>query len=126
MRVLDRQMASAVRALLADRAGAVEGQLRRVQYSSPDPVALGEDVTDLLRGVRANLSRHTASDRARFETVAARIDALNPMATLARGFAIVQKEGATKKPVVNSTRKVKPGERLSVSVADGAFWAEVS
>jgi len=27
---------------------------------------------------------------------------------------------------VNSTRKVRPGDRLSVSVADGAFWAEVS
>jgi exonuclease VII large subunit len=48
------------------------------------------------------------------------------MATLARGFAIVQQEGKAKKPVVNSARKVKPGDRLSVSVADGAFWAEVS
>jgi len=76
--------------------------------------------------MQSGLERRTSADRARFENVAARIEVLNPMATLARGFAIVQKEGATKKPVVSSTRKVRPGDRLSVSVADGAFWAEVS
>jgi exonuclease VII large subunit len=50
--------------------------------------------------------------------------ALDPRATLQRGFAIVQKAGT--KQVVNSTRKVKGGDRLTVSVTDGAFWAEVS
>jgi exodeoxyribonuclease VII large subunit len=83
-------------------------------------------VGELVRDMQTGLERRCATDRARFENVAARIDSLNPMATLARGFAIVQKEGATRKPVVNSTRKVKPGDRLSVSVGDGAFWAEVS
>ena len=104
----------------------METQLRRIQYSAPDPASLAAEVRSLLREMQAGLERRTSTDRARFENVAARIESLNPMATLARGFAIVQKEGATKKPVVNSTRKVKPGDRLSVSVADGAFWAEVS
>ena len=126
LRMMDRQMASAVRNTLSEQAGKVETQLRRIQYSAPNPAALAAEVRSLLREMQAGLERRTSTDRARFENVAARIESLNPMATLARGFAIVQKEGATKKPVVNSTRKVKPGDRLSVSVADGAFWAEVS
>jgi len=126
LRMLDRQMASAVRAELADRAGAVESQLRRLRYGAPNPAALAGDVRALVAAMQAGLERRCAADRARFENIAARIDSLNPMATLARGFAIVQKEGSARKPVVNSTKKVKPGDRLSVSVADGAFWAEVS
>lgn len=126
LRLMDRQMASAVRALLAEAAGNVESELRRLQHSSPDPAELAANVGALVREMQTGLERRCATDRARFENVAARIDSLNPMATLARGFAIVQKEGTAKKPVVNSARKVKPGDRLSVSVADGAFWAEVS
>ena len=126
IRITDRQMASAARAALADHASRVEAQLRRIQYAAPDPVELAGNVRSLLRDMQSGLERRTSADRARFENVAARIASLNPMATLARGFAIVQKEGSAKKPVVNSARKVKPGERLSVSVADGAFWAEVS
>ncbi len=126
LRVTDRQMASAVRATIAGQASTVESQLRRLQYAAPDPFQLHQGVASLLREMQANLERRCSADRARFENIAARITALDPMATLARGFAIVEKEGARRKPVVNSIRSVKPGDRLSVSVGDGAFWAEVS
>jgi len=126
LRLVDRQMASAVRGRLAEQAASVEAALRRIRYGAPDPAELASDVRRLLRELEAGLERRCSTDRARFENASARIEALNPMATLARGFAIVQKEGSAKKPVVNSTRKIKPGDRLSVSVADGAFWAEVS
>lgn len=126
LRVMDRQMASAVRATIAGQASTVESQLRRLQYAAPDPFQLHQGVASLLREMQANLERRCSADRARFENIAARITALDPMATLARGFAIVEKEGARRKPVVNSIRSVKPGDRLSVSVGDGAFWAEVS
>lgn len=126
LRVFDRAMASAVRGTIGETAADVEGTLRRLQRAAPDPTTMSREVTQLLRALESGLERRCATDRARFEHVAARLTALDPMATLARGFAIVQKEGAARKPVVNSTRKVKPGDRLSVSVADGAFWAEVS
>ena len=119
-------MASAVRGAIGETAADVEGTLRRLQRSAPDPEALARDVAQLLRGLESGLERRYVADRGRFEQVAARLAALDPMATLARGFAIVQKEGSSRKPVVNSTRKVKPGDRLSIAVADGAFWAEVS
>ncbi|GMV86582.1 MAG: exodeoxyribonuclease 7 large subunit [Dehalococcoidia bacterium] len=126
LRAADRGMASAVRGAIGETAADVEGTLRRLQRSAPDPEALARDVAQLLRGLESGLERRYVADRGRFEQVAARLAALDPMATLARGFAIVQKEGSSRKPVVNSTRKVKPGDRLSIAVADGAFWAEVS
>ena len=126
LRVMDRAMASCVRQQVAESAADVEARLRRLQRAAPDVPGMAGDVRALLTSMRAALERRTASDRARFESVAGRIASLDPMATLSRGYAIVQKEGAAKRPVVNSARKVKPGDRLSVSVADGAFWAEVS
>jgi exodeoxyribonuclease VII large subunit len=74
--------------------------------------------------MQAGLERRSATDRARFEGVSAQLAALNPYATLGRGFAIVQR--ADSKKVINSVRTVKPGDRLNVSVSDGAFWTEVS
>ncbi len=123
--VLDRAMASATREAIASRASRVDACLRVLQRGSPDIGGKARDVNALLRELQASLERRCASDRARFEGLAARIESLDPRATLQRGFAIIQHAGG-KKPVVNSVRKVKPGERLSVSVADGAFWAEVS
>lgn len=124
--VIERAMCSAARARVGEEAGQVEGALRRLQHGAPDLGAHAKDVTALLRALQSGLERRCATDRARFEHVSARIAGLDPMATLARGFAIVEKEGSKRKPVVNSARKVKGGDRLSISVGDGAFWAEVS
>jgi exodeoxyribonuclease VII large subunit len=52
-----------------------------------------------------------------------RLEAVSPLSTLARGYAIVQRErdGA----VVRSVQEVQPGERLRVRVSDGEFGANV-
>lgn len=124
-RVIERAMSSATRARVGESAAGVETLLRRLQDNSPDLALHTSEVSTLLRTLQSCLERRTTTDRARFESASARIATLNPMATLARGFAIVEKEGK-RKQVVNSTRRIKPGDRLSVSVADGAFWTEVS
>jgi len=80
---------------------------------------------NIVLAMQASLERRCTTDRARFENGAARIATLDPMATLGRGFAIVQ-QASGKRAVINSSRKVKSGHRLAISVADGAFWAEVS
>jgi exodeoxyribonuclease VII large subunit len=125
LQVLDRGMWSAVRETIAGQAGEVEQALSRLNYSLPDLGTKAHGVTALLRELQVCLERACATDRARFEHIQARVSGLDPRATLARGFAIVQQAGGKQK-VVNSVKKVHPGVRLTVSVGDGAFWTEVS
>jgi exodeoxyribonuclease VII large subunit len=123
--VIERAMCSATRERIADQAGMVESGLRRLQDAAPDLGGHAREVATVLREMQTALERRCSADRARFEHVSARIAGLDPRATLARGFAIVEKQGK-KTTVVNSVRRIKAGDRLSVSVADGAFWTEVS
>lgn len=124
VRVVERTMYSAARERVAERAATTEEALNRLHRRAPDPVLLGRDVTAAMRELAAGFERVCANDRARFENISARIAGLDPRATLARGFAIVQ--DAKSRKVVRSVKKVKPGTRLSVAVTDGAFWTEVS
>ncbi|MCC7365652.1 MAG: exodeoxyribonuclease VII large subunit [Dehalococcoidia bacterium] len=122
--VLERAMSSATRERIGTGAAAVDALVARAHRGVPNPGQLAKDVDACLRDLVAGFERRCATDRARFEGAAARIAGLDPRATLARGFAIVQ-DAKTRK-VVNTVRKVKPGARLSVAVSDGAFWTEVS
>jgi exodeoxyribonuclease VII large subunit len=126
LRALDRGMGGQVLGIIGETAADIDGTVRRLQRAAPDPATLARAMDQLRETLESGLERRCSADRSRFEQAAARLSALDPMATLARGYAIVQREGVAKRPVVNSIRKVKPGDRLSVSVADGAFWAEVS
>ncbi len=122
--VLGRAMTTASRETVGVRAGMVESSVALLRRGAPSTGELARDVRGLLREMQAGLERRSATDRARFEGVSARLTGLSPHATLGRGFAIVQR--ADSKKVINSVRKVKPGDRLNVSVSDGAFWTEVS
>jgi exodeoxyribonuclease VII large subunit len=56
---------------------------------------------------------------------------LGPAATLARGYAVVQRvpdgvEPGTVLPVLRSVTEVEPGTRLRIRVADGAVAAAVA
>ncbi|MFN8457929.1 MAG: exodeoxyribonuclease VII large subunit [Anaerolineae bacterium] len=67
------------------------------------------------------LTHHLAIQRERVQTLTARLETLNPQATLARGYAIV-KNGST---VITHTSQVNPGDSLEVQVSDGEFKATV-
>jgi len=123
--LFDRAMVSATKDALSEAAGLVESARGRLDRAAPAPAGLARTVDGLARELRGALERRCGADRARFEGASARIAGLDPRATMARGFAIVQKASG-KKPVVNSVRKVKGGDRLDIAVSDGAFWAEVS
>lgn len=124
VRVVQRAMSSAARERIAERAALVNEEIARLRRSAPEPGLLARDVAVHLRELQACFERACAADRARLEAITARIAGLDPRATLARGFAIVQ--DAKSRKVVTSVKKVKPGARLSVAVSDGAFWTEVS
>jgi exodeoxyribonuclease VII large subunit len=91
------------------------------------------------RGTRAVLERHRARlargrdrlrrapllvlerRRAALDRTSARLRALSPRGTLARGYAIVRREGE----LVRTATAVSPGDSISVDVADGSFGARV-
>jgi exodeoxyribonuclease VII large subunit len=79
-----------------------------------------------LDGLRARLSRAQSARLGLLGTqlsgLGARLAAIGPQATLARGYAIVRRgrDGA----LVKSVGDAAPGEALSVRVADGEFGAE--
>jgi exodeoxyribonuclease VII large subunit len=95
--------------------------------------------TALHRGARSNAERHgqrlvATRDRlqrapllalerkgARLATAHARLSALSPSSTLARGYAIVHRGDE----VVRSTAQVATGDGILVDVADGSFGASV-
>jgi exodeoxyribonuclease VII large subunit len=124
LRVISRTMGSAAGEAVGTTASRTELCLGRLNRAAPQPAVLVRDSSLLLRTLGTSLELERTAHRARFDQASARIGGLDPRTTLARGFAIVQKAG--KRQVVNSVRKVRPGDRLEVSVADGMFWTEVS
>lgn len=59
--------------------------------------------------------------RAALETAGGKLAALSPRATLRRGYAIVR----TDSHVVTAAAELSPGERVDVTLAEGAFGARV-
>ncbi len=66
---------------------------------------------------RQLLERRSRDAAGKFETLHARLQALNPKAVLARGFALLL-DPATGKPVTSVLQAI-PGEKLNAQLADG-------
>ena len=87
----------------------------------PDLARERQRIDDLSRRVNASLEAHLRRCREGLWGFAGQLRSLDPRATLARGYALVQRDGH----VVSSVGDVTGGERLSVRVQDGAFPVRV-
>ena len=76
-------------------------------------------VDDLSHVARTTLSHRLALGRERFNGQSLRLFALNPEATLGRGYAIVRQRDTGQ--VVSRVAQASAGDRLSVRVSDGRF-----
>ena len=65
--------------------------------------------------------RHAAERTA--ATLAARLDALSPLAVLGRGYAVCWNEARTS--IIRSSASVRPGDRVDVTLADGELGCRV-
>lgn len=75
------------------------------------------------RAIRAMLAAETTA----LSATTARLTTLGPAATLARGYAVVQRvDDAGAATVLRSTAEATVGDRLRVRLADGALLAEVT
>ena len=119
------------------RAASIARGVRRVLERDRDRLTR---TGDRLAPLRASVSNATASGssahtnacaapprsrverkRAALENSAAKLATLSPLQTLRRGYAIVR----TDSRLVTSSSDVEPGDRVDVTLADGAFGARV-
>lgn len=95
--------------------------VRRLESGLPDSETWRRRVDDLARvASSAMLSRLTLA-KSEVESISLQLGALDPAATLKRGFSVVQKAGSDQ--VVTTTGQVVVGEGLSITVTDGVFPA---
>ncbi len=110
---------------IQERRLAVEGQRRALRHLSPESrLREARQRVDDLMAAAASSARHGLTlRRERLAGLSARLESLSPLATLARGYAIVRQEKT--EAVIKSVSDVVADDRLSVRVADGTFAARV-
>ncbi|MFV0495377.1 exodeoxyribonuclease VII large subunit [Mycobacterium sp.] len=84
--------------------------------------ARGEEVRRARSGLRRDITRLLDGESERVNHLAARLAALGPAATLARGYAVVQVAAPTN-TVLRSVHDAPAGTRLRVRVGDGVIAA---
>lgn len=101
----------------------VQGRQWALERLSPQAVINNhrQRTDTLIGGMQRTLLHHLALHREHVNTLTARLETLNPHATLARGYAIVQK-GQT---VITQVGQAGQGDDLVVKVSDGAFEVTV-
>ena len=106
---------------IASRRQEMDGRARRLIGRSPDIDTLRRRVDDLASSATRGLSHHLSLSRGIMDGFEKRLQALNPRAILYRGYAIVQKQPDGQ--VVSRKDQVRDGERLKLTVSDGALSA---
>jgi exodeoxyribonuclease VII large subunit len=119
------RLAAAIEETVAGQRRQLAGEVRALRRLSPQTWIDGQRqrVDDLSRAAQATIAHRLSLARVRLDGLGLRLSALNPAATLARGYAIVRRAGDGQ--VVVSVGQVAPGDRLSVQVSDGQFDSTV-
>ncbi|GAB3132979.1 exodeoxyribonuclease VII large subunit [Tsukamurella serpentis] len=125
---LRERAATALRGWVAREAHTVMSLRSRPVFAHPQRLVdeRAEQVQRLLRDGRRDIRRTVERESDGVRHLAARLTALGPAATMARGYAVVQKvtpDGVN--PVVRSIDDLAPGAQLRVRVPDGAAHAAV-
>jgi exodeoxyribonuclease VII large subunit len=99
----------------------LESQTRALSHLSPQVQLANfrQRVDDLTAQAALSMTHLLKLRRERLAGTVAWLDALNPLAVLQRGYAVVRRDGQ----LVRSVTQVSSGDQLSVHVADGEFDA---
>jgi len=120
------RLASSTLGLLAVHQTGLEASATRLHYASPlRRIQTGRQRLDEFarRGLSA-LKHRVMLDKSRLQGFDRRLEALNPLAVLGRGYAVVTRQVDGK--LVSQVVQAKPGGGIQVRVSDGAFDAVVS
>ena len=94
---------------------------RRMEIGLPDTQTMRRRVDDAGRIVQSASAKLISEGKIQVEGVGLRFRALDPLATLNRGFSIVQLADSGK--VVSSTRQILEGDLVEITVTDGSIPA---
>jgi exodeoxyribonuclease VII large subunit len=126
LRGMNARLANSTLNLLAAQRSGLEASVARLRFSSPlrrvqtDRQRLDEYAR---RGTSA-LKHSLALNSSRLQGYDRRLEALNPLAVLGRGYAVVTRKEDGK--LISQVRQVNPGDGIRVRVSDGAFEGVVS
>ncbi len=121
MERLRARLAAGAGEVIARRRRQLAGEVRALRRLSPQAWIdrRRQRLDDLSRVAQAATVHRLSLERERLTGLGLRLSALNPAATLARGYAVVRRTDDGR--VVASVRQVSPADRLSVQVTDGQF-----
>lgn len=105
--------------LLTER---VEGLARRLRSPTQELMRQSEKFQQLESRLDQALARQQQTATARLQGLVGQLEALSPLATLARGYAIVFNASGQ---VVRDAATVKPGERLELRLGHGQITVRV-
>ena len=93
----------------------------RLETGLPDRETWRRRIDDLARVATTAMANHLTLARTQVQSLDAQLGALDPLATLQRGFSVVQR--ADTKQVVASKGQVAKGDALTITVSDGVIPA---
>jgi exodeoxyribonuclease VII large subunit len=119
------QLNSAFETVCEERKTRLDEMERRLLRASPLWLIQNgrQRLDDLSTRGQLALAHRLQLQRAHMAGLSSRLFALNPLAVLKRGFAVVSRPDSS---LVRSVSQVKAGDELRVQVADGKFTAEVT
>lgn len=109
--------------LLMQRSRNVESLVDRMERTLADTASQRQRVDDVLERGRTALGRLIASRKEQTAGLTAALSALNPIAVIDRGFAVLTKP-STGEPIA-SVADVAPGDIVRAQVRDGSFDVDV-
>ena len=95
--------------------------VRRMESGLPDSVSWRRRIDDLARVATTAMVYQVTLAKTRVQSLDARLGALDPRATLRRGFSVVQRTDTNQ--VVAGKDQVVQGDALTITVADGVIPA---
>jgi exodeoxyribonuclease VII large subunit len=123
IRFSHRRIAQIATSRIGDAHVRLSNEVYALQRHSPQARITNDRqrVDDLMRRLGDRMGQETALRRGALTGAARHLDALNPQATLARGYAIVREKSSGR--VVKSISQVAGRTEIQVSVSDGEFEA---
>ena len=120
------RLASATLSLLAEQKTLLSSLTAQLRYLSPARLIQSERqrVDELTRRALMSVLYRVNLQKNHLKGTQKRLEALSPLAVLARGYAVVTRKADGS--VVAHVAQVEPGQQIQVRVADGQFEAEIS